>query len=32
MFQEALAPRGEDKEVEGLKESFAKRIMRTFVS
>ena len=32
MFQEALTPRGEDKEVEGLKESFAKRIMRTFVS
>lgn len=32
MFQEALAPRGEDKEVKGLKESFAKRIMRTFVS
>ena len=32
MFQEALAPRGEDKEVESLKESFAKRVMRTFVS
>ena len=32
MFQEALTPRDEDKEVEGLKESFAKRIMRTFVS
>lgn len=32
MFQEALAPRGGDKDVEGLQESFAKRIMRTFVS
>ena len=32
MFQETLSPRGEDAEVEGLKESFAKRIVRTFVS
>ena len=31
-FQEALSPRGEESEVESLKEEFAKRIMRTFVS
>lgn len=31
-FQEALSPRGEDAEVDALKEEFAKRIMRTFVS
>ena len=31
-FQEALSPRGEESEVESLKEGFAKRIMRTFVS
>lgn len=31
-FQEALSPRGEDVEVDALKEDFAKRIMRTFVS
>ena len=31
-FQEALSPRGEESEVESLKEAFAKRIMRTFVS
>ena len=31
-FQEALSPRGEESEVESLKEVFAKRIMRTFVS
>jgi len=31
-FQEALSPRGEDVEVDALKEEFAKRIMRTFVS
>jgi hypothetical protein len=32
LFQEAMSPRGEDPEVEALKEEFAKRIMRTFVS
>lgn len=32
LFQEALSPSGEDQEVEALSESFAKRIMRTFVS
>ena len=31
-FQEVLSPRGEDAEVEALKDEFAKRIMRTFVS
>ena len=31
-FQEVLSPRGEDAEVDALKEEFAKRIMRTFVS
>jgi len=32
LFQEALSPRGEDPEVDALKEEFAKRIVRTFVS
>lgn len=32
LFQEALAPSGDAEEIEELKESFAKRIMRTFVS
>jgi len=32
LFQEALSPSGEDQDVEALRESFAKRIMRTFVS
>ncbi len=32
LFQEALSPRGEDSEVDALKEEFAKRIVRTFVS
>lgn len=31
-FQQAMSPRGEEGEVEALKEEFAKRIMRTFVS
>ena len=32
LFQEALATSGDPDEIEELKESFAKRIMRTFVS
>ena len=32
IFQESLHPQGESDEVESLKEEFAKRIMRTFVS
>lgn len=32
LFREALSPRGEDPEVDALKEEFAKRIVRTFVS
>ena len=32
LFQEALATSGDAEEIEELKESFAKRIMRTFVS
>ncbi len=32
LFQEALATSGDPDEIEDLKESFAKRIMRTFVS
>ena len=32
LFQEALAPRGTDDEIAGLKDEFAKRIMRTFVT
>lgn len=32
MFQESLSPNGNEEEVETLRESFAKRIIRTFVS
>lgn len=32
LFQEALAPRGTEDEIAGLKDEFAKRIMRTFVT
>ena len=32
IFQESLSPTGNEEEVETLRESFAKRIIRTFVS